>query len=323
MENRDAPIIVTTAVQFYESLFANRPSSCLKLHNIVGSVVILDEAQTLPLGLLRLCVAALDELVRNWRASIVLRTATQPALRSEDGFRDGLEGLRKIVPDPTHLHRSLKRTRIRRQGIMTDAALAEQLCSSLQVLCIANTRRHVRDLYETIREADGSFHLSTLMCARHQGEVLETVRRRLDNNMPVRLVATSLIEAGVDVDFQVVWRAEPGLESIVQARTGRRVSGQISSRAVGAGNSGGSVSGPKVIGPARPRIRVGCDRTIRPSRCMASMATLAIMSLSPPSGFSQPMRRQNSFDNAERFCAGEAAISARSSAISLVVKSRP
>ncbi len=217
MENWDAPIVVTTAVQFFESLFASKPSRCRKLHNIANSIVILDEAQTLPLGLLRPCVAALDELVRNWRASIVLCTATQPALAETDGFVGGLTGLREIAPEPADLHRRLKHTRICRQGKVTDAELAERLCTAPQSLCIVNTRRHARELFEAIRQQTGSLHLSTLMCARHRGEVLQTVRRRLAKGEAVRLVATSLIEAGVDVDFPVVWRAEAGLESIVQA----------------------------------------------------------------------------------------------------------
>lgn len=218
MDNWDAPVIVTTAVQFFESLFANRPSQCRKLHNIVNSVVILDEAQNLPSGLLRPCVAALDELARNWRASIVLCTATQPALAVKDGFHGGLEDLREIAPDPKHLHQRLKRTRIcRLSETITDAELAERLRNGLQRLCIVNTRRHARELYDEIRGADGSFHLSTLMCTRHRSEVLETVRRRLAEGAPVRLVTTSLIEAGIDIDFPEVWRAEAGLESIVQA----------------------------------------------------------------------------------------------------------
>ena len=217
MENWDAPIIVTTAVQFFESLFANRPSPCRKLHNIANSIVILDEAQTLPLRLLRPCVVALDELVRNWKTSVVLCTATQPALGEADGFFDGLTGHREIAPDPAQLHRRLKRVRIRRQGKVTDADLADRLRDSSQALCIVNTRRHAHELFDAIRKENESFHLSTLMCSHHRGEVLETVRRRLSEGAPVRLVATSLIEAGVDVDFPIVWRAEAGLESIVQA----------------------------------------------------------------------------------------------------------
>ena len=217
MENWDAPIVVTTAVQFFESLFGNKPSRCRKLHNIANSIVILDEAQTLPVGLLRPCVAALDELVRNWRTSIVLCTATQPALAAADGFIGGLKGLREIALEPAELHRRLQRTRIRRYGKATDTELAEQLCATPQSLCIVNTRRHARELFEAIRRETGSLHLTTLMCARHRGQVLQTVRCRLAEGEAVRLVATSLIEAGVDVDFPVVWRAEAGLEAIVQA----------------------------------------------------------------------------------------------------------
>ena len=217
MENWDAPIIVTTAVQFFESLFANRPSRCRKLHNIANSVVILDEAQTLPLKLLRPCVTALDELARNWQSSIVLCTATQPSLSASDGFPGGFEGLQELAPDPKHLYRTLKRTRICQRGKMDDARLAEQLRQSPQALCIVNTRRHARELYEIIESADGACHLTTAMCARHRSEVLKDVRLRLKGGEPVRLVATSLVEAGVDIDFPVVWRAEAGLESIVQA----------------------------------------------------------------------------------------------------------
>ena len=221
MENWDAPIIVTTAVQFFESLFANRPSRCRKLHNIANSVVILDEAQTLPLKLLRPCVTALDELARNWRTSIVLCTATQPALAAsdDDGFPGGFEELREIAPDPKSLYQTLKRVQIVQRGQMDDAQLAERLGESPQVLCIVNTRRHARELYDSIRakNAEGAFHLTTSMCARHRQEALDMVRKRLKDGAPVRLVSTSLVEAGVDVDFPVVWRAEAGLESIVQA----------------------------------------------------------------------------------------------------------
>ena len=227
MENWDAPIIVTTAVQFFESLFANRPSRCRKVHNIANSVVILDEAQTLPLHLLRPCVAALDELGRNWRTSIVLCTATQPALRQLDGFPGGFENVRELAPDPPRLYTALRRTRIRDTGTVDDAELATRLQDSPQVLCIVNTRRHARELYEQLGDTEGSCHLSTLMCAAHRREALKAIRKRLKEGEPVRLVATSLVEAGVDVDFPVVWRAAAGLESIIQAagrcnREGRR-----------------------------------------------------------------------------------------------------
>ena len=216
-QNWDAPIVVTTAVQFFESLFANRPSRCRKLHNIANSVVILDEAQTLPLRYLRPCVAALDELARNWQTTVVLCTATQPALTKTDQFPDGFEHPRELAPDPQRLHAKLKRTRIIRAGTLSDLDLAERLRTSRQVLCIVNTRKHARELHEMLQDAPGSLHLSTLMCAVHRRERLDEVRERLQTGAPVQLVATSLVEAGVDLDFPVVWRAEAGLESIIQA----------------------------------------------------------------------------------------------------------
>ena len=216
-QNWDAPIVVTTAVQFFESLFANRPSRCRKLHNITNSVVILDEAQTLPLRYLRPCVAALDELARNWRTTAVLCTATQPALAESDQFPSGFRNLRELAPNPQRLHRDLKRTQIRHAGIVSDSGLLERLRAAPQVLCIVNTRRHARELYELLRDTPGTLHLSTLMCAAHRRERLDEVRARLQSGTPVRLVATSLVEAGVDLDFPAVWRAEAGLESIIQA----------------------------------------------------------------------------------------------------------
>lgn len=217
MENWDAPIIVTTSVQFFESLFANRPSRCRKLHNIANSVVILDEAQTLPLKYLKPCVAVIDELARNWRASMVLCTATQPALGKSDGFSGGLENVRELAPEPSRLQKELRRTRIVREGQIGDEELACRLKSSSQVLCIVNTRRHARELYESVNHLQGAFHLSTLMCARHRTECLNSVRRRLKDGEQVRLISTSLVEAGVDLDFPSVWRSEAGLESVIQA----------------------------------------------------------------------------------------------------------
>ncbi len=232
MENWDAPIVVTTAVQFFESLFSNRPSRCRKLHNIAGSVVVLDEAQTLPLEFLRPCVAAMDELARNWRATVVLCSATQPALREESGFCGGLREVRELAPQPTRLQRSLKRTRIHQKGPMEDSEITERLRGTPQALCIVNTRAHARALYEAIEDQDGATHLTTSMCARHRREILEEVRSRLTIGEPIRLIATSLVEAGVDLDFPVVWREEAGLESIIQAagrcnREGKAPSGDV------------------------------------------------------------------------------------------------
>ena len=232
MENWHAPVVVTTAVQFFESLFANRTSRCRKLHRIANSVVVLDEAQTLPLRLLRPCVAALDELARNWGTTIVLCTATQPALGKADGFPGGFETSVEIAPDPVGLNQSLRRVRIRDVGTLSDSKLAEHLWEAPQALCIVNTRRHARELFELVREAEGAVHLTTAMCAVHRRKILEEVRESLADGRSLRLVATSLVEAGVDLDFPVVWRAEAGLESVVQAagrcnREGRSDSGDV------------------------------------------------------------------------------------------------
>ncbi len=226
MESWDTPIVVTTAVQFFESLFSDRPSQCRKLHNIVGSVIVLDEAQTLPLQLLRPIMAAIDELALNYGCSVVLCTATQPALKDGD-FHNGFENVREIAPNPPALFEKLRRTQVKSLGEQSDAELTAHLLRHPQVLMIVNNRRHARELFESIAKEEGAYHLTTAMCAEHRSQKLDEVRARLKAGQPCRLVATSLIEAGVDVDFPVVYRAEAGLDSIAQAagrcnREGRR-----------------------------------------------------------------------------------------------------
>ena len=221
IDNWDMPVVLTTAVQFFESLFANRPSRCRKLHNITRSVVILDEAQTLPKPLLRPCVAALDELALNYHATIVLCTATQPALTETDdpnrSFPGGLRNVRELAPDPNRLATQLRRVRVSYGGELSDDELSAQLRDEEQALCIVNNRRHARALYDRIAAAGGAYHLTTLMCARHRSKVLEQVRDCLKADQPCRLIATSLVEAGVDIDFPTVYRAEAGIDSIAQA----------------------------------------------------------------------------------------------------------
>lgn len=216
-ENWDAPIVVTTAVQFFESLFADRSSRCRKLHNIAGSVIILDEAQMLPLNLLRPIMAAIDELARNYQCSVVLCTATQPAIHQANGFYKGFENVREIAPNPTALFEKLKRTTVQHIGAQTDTELQTKLTDNPQILIIVNNRRHARALYDSVKELDGVYHLTTLMCAKHRSQTLDEIRLRLKKNQPCRVIATSLIEAGVDVDFPLVMRAEAGLDSVAQA----------------------------------------------------------------------------------------------------------
>lgn len=219
-ENWNAPVVVTTAVQFFESLFAARTSRCRKLHNLAGAVIVVDEAQMMPLGLLRPCMAALEELALNYGASVVLCTATQPALRVQDGFKAGLDigAERELAPDPLRLYAALKRVRVERLAApVEDAAIAARFTEQPQMLCIANTRRHARALFEAVRHLPGAVHLSTLMCARHRSAVLAEVRARLAAGEPVRICSTSVLEAGVDISLPEVWRAAAGLDSIAQA----------------------------------------------------------------------------------------------------------
>ena len=234
-ENWDAPVIITTAVQFFESLFANRPSRCRKLHNLAGAVIILDEAQTMPLHLLRPCLAALEELAANYGASVVLCTATQPALLERDEFPKGLHigPDRELAPDPAGLYAALKRAQVEvLPDPLEDAAIAARFAEAPQMLCIVNSRAHARALFEAIRDLPGAAHLTTLMCPLHRRRALEQLRTRLRAGEPVRLVATSLIEAGVDISFPEVWRAEAGLDSVAQAagrcnRNGEREIGRV------------------------------------------------------------------------------------------------
>ena len=228
-ENWDAPIVVTTAVQFFESLFADRSSRCRKLHNIAGSVIILDEAQMLPLNLLLPIMQAIKELAQNYRCSVVMCTATQPAVQAENGFYRGFENVREIAPKPTALFDKLRRTTVQHIGSQTDADLLAKLAEHLQMLVIVNNRRHARSLYDQAKHLEGTFHLTTLMCAKHRSQKLDEIRGRLKNGEPCRVIATSLIEAGVDVDFPLVMRAEAGLDSVAQAagrcnREGKRPS---------------------------------------------------------------------------------------------------
>ncbi len=214
-ENWDAPLVVTTSVQFYESLFASRTSRSRKLHNLAGAVIILDEAQKIPVDYLRPCLLALTELVTNYGASVVLCTATQPAVARRDGFPIGLDGVREIVPDPPALYRALKRVEVRDLGQLDDEALADRLLEHDQVLCIVNTRRHARELSE--RLGPDGIHLSAAMCPEHRSAVLGAIHARLERGEPCRVISTQLVEAGVDLDFPVVFRSLAGLDSIAQA----------------------------------------------------------------------------------------------------------
>jgi len=216
-ENWDAPLIVTTTVQFYESLFSNRPSRCRKLHNLARSVIILDEVQKLPVEYLRPCLMALQELAANYGATIVLCTATQPVLHRRLDFPIGLESIREIVPEPRELSLALKRVHVEDLGTLSDEAIAERLASHPRVLCIVNTRKHARELFRGCRDLEGIRHLSAAMCPAHRTETLQKIRNDLNRGQACRVISTQVVEAGVDLDFPVVYRSLAGLDSIAQA----------------------------------------------------------------------------------------------------------
>ncbi len=225
-ENWDAPVIVTTAVQFFESLYANCPSKCRKLHNIANSVIIFDEAQMLPTAHLLPSVGVIANLAAHFGATAVLCTATQPVLN--DLIRSFVPGTRitELCPDTAALYAQFRRVSFQNAGTLSHTALADALAAHHQVLCIVNTRKVAKDIYENLA-GEGNFHLSTLMYPAHRKAVLQTVRRRLKDGLPCRVVSTSLIEAGVDVDFPAVYREMAGLDSILQAagrcnRNGKR-----------------------------------------------------------------------------------------------------
>ncbi len=215
-ENWDAPIVVTTNVQFFESLFSNKPSRCRKLHNVARSVIVLDEAQAIPTEYMEPCLCALRELVEHYGCSVVLCTATQPAV-NDDSLRSRVREVREIIIDPVLLYTDLKRTEVTFAGKVTDAALAARLDGLVQVLCIVGTKAQAKAVFDLMCERDGAFHLSTNMYPEHRRRVLAAIRQRLKHNMPCRVISTTLIEAGVDVDFPVVYRAMAGLDSIAQA----------------------------------------------------------------------------------------------------------
>lgn len=231
-ENWDMPVVVTTNVQFFESLFSNKTSRCRKLHNIARSVIVLDEAQAIPTEYLEPCLAALRELVEHYGCSVVLCTATQPALDDTSTLRMALPKIEEIVDNPTKLFADLRRTKVSFIGQITNDDLAERLEKEQQVLCIVTTKPQARALFERLSKQDGLFHLSTNMYPQHRRRVLDTIRQRLKEGRTCRVVSTTLVEAGVDLDFPVVYRAMAGLDSIAQAagrcnREGRMKNGQL------------------------------------------------------------------------------------------------
>lgn len=224
-ENWDAPVIVTTSVQFFESLFAAKSSRCRKLHNIVKSVVILDEAQLVPVEFLVPILETMQLLVDHYQVSFVISTATQPAFneRLVDGKQfQGLKNIKEIMGDNEDvklLYQSLKRCHVQLpndlHAISSWEEIADELKQYEQVLCVVSDRRSCRELHGLMPE--GTYHLSALMCGQHRSEIIKTIKQKLRDRESVRVISTQLVEAGVDLDFPVVYRALAGLDSIAQA----------------------------------------------------------------------------------------------------------
>jgi len=225
-ENWDAPIIVTTNVQLFESLFSNKPSTCRKIHNIVKSVIILDEVQTLPTEFLQPIVDSLDSLKRIFGCSILFTTASQPILVGKhQGTNyqvhfDGLPAIKEIIPAETNLHDKLRRVQlIFHPEPLSYDEVANKIAEHDKILCIVNTRKDAKELYERLPKEGITLHLSRMMCPSHISETISLIKEAIQNpkNKIIRIIATQLIEAGVDIDFPVVFRQEAGLDSILQA----------------------------------------------------------------------------------------------------------
>lgn len=216
-ENWDAPIVVTTNVQFFESLFACRSSRSRKMHNIAQSVIILDEVQTLPSELLLPCIEAIRELALHYQCSIVLCSATQPAIQHRTDFAAGLQNVREITASPQALYHNLKRVHTQHIGQRSDECLIQNIKQHNQVLCVVNTRKHAKALFHQLALEAGVFHLSASMYPLHRSRVLQEIKAALNGKQICRVISTQLVEAGVDIDFPVVYRAIAGLDSIAQA----------------------------------------------------------------------------------------------------------
>lgn len=232
-ENWDAPIIVTTTVQLFESLFSNRPRSVRKLHRLAKSVIIIDEVQSLPTHLLRPILDTLSLLADQYSATVVLSTATQPAFEAIPDIRE-LDA-REIIADPAPYYSALKRTSYewRLDESLSWQEAADLALQETQSLSVLNTKRNAMDLFAEVAVSDPTaIHLSSAMCGRHRQRVIDLVHRRLNDGSPCHLVSTQVVEAGVDIDFPLVLRAMGPLDSIIQAagrcnRNGRLETGRV------------------------------------------------------------------------------------------------
>lgn len=217
-QNWDAPIIVTTTVQLFESLLSNKTSKCRKLHNIANSVIVLDEVQTLPTKLLAPILDVLRQLVNHYGVTVVFCTATQPALE-DSPYLKGIKNIKEIVNKPATLFSVMKRVNYQKPSKDEKwdwKRVAAEMSQSPQCLAIVNTKDDAMSLLSTINDPS-ALHLSTLLCGAHRRDVLGKIRKLLDEGKPCRLVSTQVVEAGVDLDFPLVLRAIGPLDRVVQA----------------------------------------------------------------------------------------------------------
>ena len=237
-ENWDYPIIVTTNVQLFESLFSNRPSDCRKLHNIVNSVLILDEVQTLPMEFLRPIVDTLDTLKRIFNVSVLFTTASQPVLtgriRGAIMSFEALPNIQEIIPQTANLHNRLKRVNLYfDRKVSTYDEIVQRICQHNVVLCIVNTRKDACEIYNRLPQIGLTLHLSRMMCPTHVRDTIEVIKDALKSHVStIRVISTQLVEAGVDIDFPIVFRQEAGLDSIVQAAGRCNREGKLDNRGI-------------------------------------------------------------------------------------------
>ncbi|MFW6029041.1 MAG: CRISPR-associated helicase Cas3' [Halanaerobiales bacterium] len=222
-ENWDMPVVVTTSVQFFESIFSHKVSKIRKIHNLANSIIMFDEVQTLPPEFLQSILQVLKQLVDNYNSSIIFSTATQPAFTNRKGFK-GISDVQELVHQPKKLYEKLSRVKYDLKYINKKVSwekVADIMVKNKQALTIVNTKEDAKQLFSILNKEveiiDNIYHLSTYMCSEHRSLILEEVKEKLDNDERCYLVSTQLIEAGVDIDFPLVLRAMAPLDCIVQA----------------------------------------------------------------------------------------------------------